>query len=596
MKNITNKILGLMLLGLPLAAMTSCSDSYMEDINTDSTKSDKIDPNAQLTTGLLQVYGDFGLMDCVRCYITGFTQHLAGGWNVSNYAGAVHAEDDMSSSVWNKLYNVGLKNVVDGIYNSEDKPNLNAALRIQRVYMMSILTDLHGDIPCSEAELGYIKGISNPKYDKQEDVYNWMFEELDACINQLGTGDDIITGDVTTLAGDPAQWKKYANSLRMRFAMRISDVDPAKAKAEFEKSLSADCGYVESVDNDVRVKYIDGPFTLYDGARDLDFRVNAFAEMLYGQDQTSPTMICATLYEMFRETNDPRLMRICRHYNNVKRASDKADELWNLDYTTEVMQFIADKPLDAGFSYACVPGAAWYSAPIAIGNPTWNTKWVEIQDADIETYIPDLWKKIQSDPNGGFNKNNNQNRMLRPQMSIKLLKGNTPGIIITSSEVEFLLAEAALKGWNVSGSASDHYTIGVINAMQMLNTNYEIETISAGEIGSYLASNALSSDPEKAKEQINTQAWILHLTNPFEAWANMRRSDYPYIIDRNRYDNSKDFISDSENLTTPTRLMYPRLESKYNKASYDEAIQRLGGTDDWHKRLWWDVYENTHLK
>ena len=42
------------------AALTSCSDSYMEDLNTDDTKTTSIDPNAQLTTSLLQTYGDFG--------------------------------------------------------------------------------------------------------------------------------------------------------------------------------------------------------------------------------------------------------------------------------------------------------------------------------------------------------------------------------------------------------------------------------------------------------------------------------------------------------------------------------------------------------
>lgn len=596
MKKITNKILGIALLGLPLAAMTACSDSFMEEVNTDETKSEKIDPNAQLTTSLLQPFGDFGLMDCVRCYITGFTQHLAGGWNVSNYAGAVHADDDMSSSVWNKLYNVGIKNAVDGIYNSQDRPNVNAALRIQRVYMMSILTDLHGDIPCKEAGLGYIKGISNPKYDTQESIYTWMFQELQECIDQLGAGSDIITGDVTSFRGDVNKWKRLANSLRMRFAMRISDVNPTMAREEFEKSVNAGCGYIESSEYDALVKYIDGPFTLYDGARALDFRVNAFAEMMYGQDQTSPTMICATFYELMRAQQDPRLTRICRHYNNVKRASDKADEMWNLDYTDEVNVFIEDHPLDPGFSYACVPGAAWYSAPESKGNPTWLSKWVSMEDADIENYVPDLWKKIQQDPNGGFNKNNNQNRMLRPQMSIKLLKGNTPGVMMTSAEVHFLLAEAALKGWKVPEDAKAHYNKGVEMAMKMLNANYEIPTITDDEIEAYKAHNALSSDAEKAKEQINTEAWILHFTNPYEAWANMRRSDYPYIIDRNQYDLSKDFISDTENLTTPTRLMYPRLESKYNKHSYDEAIERLGGEDDWHKRLWWDVHENTHLK
>ena len=84
------------------AALTSCSDSYMEELNTDETKASSIAPSAQLTTALLQTYGDFGLMDTYRSYITGFTQHFAGGWNVTNYAGSVHAQDGQTRLVWDQ--------------------------------------------------------------------------------------------------------------------------------------------------------------------------------------------------------------------------------------------------------------------------------------------------------------------------------------------------------------------------------------------------------------------------------------------------------------------------------------------------------------
>lgn len=165
---------------LPLACgvMTSCSDDHMASVNTDDSKSETIDPNNQLTTALLQTYGDFSLMDTYRSYITGFTQHFAGAWNVTNYAGSVHANDDQSRLLWDRYYSVAIKNLVDAINaTQEGQPALNAALRIHRVYLMSVLTDTYGDIPCSEAGLGYIKGISNPVYDKQEDIYNAFFTE-----------------------------------------------------------------------------------------------------------------------------------------------------------------------------------------------------------------------------------------------------------------------------------------------------------------------------------------------------------------------------------------------------------------------------------
>ena len=118
----------------------------------------------------------------------------------------------MTRRVWDRYYEIGIKNLVDAIHNSADKANLNAALRIHRVYLTAVLADTYGDVPCSEAGLGYISGISAPKYDTVEELYSWFFEELDSCEKQLGTGTDRISGDVTSMRGDVAQWKKYANS------------------------------------------------------------------------------------------------------------------------------------------------------------------------------------------------------------------------------------------------------------------------------------------------------------------------------------------------------------------------------------------------
>lgn len=125
--------------------------------------------------------------------------------------------------------------------------------------------------------------ISNPKYDTVEDLYGWFFTELDACEQQLGTGTDHISGDVTSMGGDVAKWKKYANSLRMRYAMRISDVNPSKGQEEFEKAMNHADGYIASAADDAYIKYADSPYTYYDGANDYDFRTNALGEILYGR-------------------------------------------------------------------------------------------------------------------------------------------------------------------------------------------------------------------------------------------------------------------------------------------------------------------------
>lgn len=547
-------------------AMTSCSDDTLSNINTDKTKVSNLDPNAQLTTALLQTYGDFSLMDTYRNYITGFTQHFAGGWNVTNYAGSNFAEDDISRRIWDRYYEISIKNLVDAIHQSEDKPNLNAALRIHRVYLTAVLADIYGDVPASEAGLGYIAGISTPKYDTVEELYNWFFEELTACEALLGTGTDNISGDVTSMGGDVAQWKKYANALRMRYAMRISDVNPQKAQDEFEKAVAA--GAISSAADDAYIKYADSPYTYYDGANDYDFRTNALSEILYGQDATSPTFVSSTLFYQLQRTADPRLYRICRHYYNIKRSQVKPDKEENIDLTDEVLAYF--ERTQTG-EEPCNPGAAWYS------------DWMNVP---ATSELPTLQKKADMDANT-YDNSDFRARAMRPQLNIDFEMPNTPGYLMSYAEVEFLLAEAKTKGWNVSGDAESHYEAGVRASMQLLNNHYLTSNkISDDEINAFIAHNPLGDNP---KETINTQAWILHMMNPSEAWANMRRSDYPAILDRTRLGIfTNGFTYTDADLSMPNRLRYPELEAQYNSANYKAAIERMGGTDNWHSKLYWD--------
>ena len=560
------------------AAFTACSDSYMEGLNEDDTKTTSIDPNAQLTTCLLQTYGDFGMMDTYRSYITGFTQHFAGGWNVSNYAGSVHANDDQMRLIWDQYYGIAIKNLRDAIAHSEDKPNLNAVLRIHKVYLMSVLTDTYGDVPCLSVNNSLEESVSTPKYDKQEDIYNFFFDELKACVAQLGTGNDNITGDVTNYGGDIDKWKKYANSLRLRFAMRISDVNPAKAQSEFEAAAKDAAGYITVAEDDAFIKYTNGPFTLYDGARDYDFRVNALGEILYGQDPTSPTFVCSTLFDYMKDNNDPRLYSISRHYNNVKRSELKPDKEGNVDLTTEVIAYLKMQGQEEA---PCKPGAAW-----------WNN-WIS-GPSNLDD-VPTLARLVKMYPEVGYDKNNFPARMMRPALSIDFCQPDRPGILFTSAEADFLLAEAITKGWNVSGTANDLFKDGIKASMQLLNKHYltDESIIAQADIDTYVT-NIMATSPlataASAREAINLQAWILHMMNPAEAWANLRRADYPVLIDRTKLDKfTSDFTYDDDNLQTPVRLCYPILEKKYNGDNYQEALSRMGGKDNWHKRLWWDV-------
>jgi hypothetical protein len=270
------------------------------------------------------------------------------------------------------------------------------------------------------------------------------------------------------------------------------------------------------------------------------------------------------------KTGDPRMYRICRHYVNPKRSEIKPDREGNHDLTDDVIAYFKRNNMKEP---ACNPGAAWY------------TDWV---NAPSLSEIPTLAKLVEQDPEAGYNTGNFDVRMLRPALNIDFEMPDRPGFLITSAEVNFLKAEAKTKGWAVAGSAEALYEQGVKESMEILNDYYltNSEKISDEEINTFIAANPLGSNP---KETINTQAWILHMMNPSEAWANLRRSDYPVMQNRANFKTHDGFTYDDADLSTPTRLKYPMLEGKYNTVNYNEAIQRLGGADNWHKRMWWDA-------
>ena len=205
---------------------------------------------------------------------------------------------------------------------------------------------------------------------------------------------------------------------------------------------------------------------------------------------------------------------------------------------------------------------------------------------------------MQNYPEAGFDGSNFPARMMRPFLNIDFEMPDRPGTLINYAEVEFLLAEAKLKGWNVPGTVEDHYRNGVRASMKWLNDHYLDASliISDAEIDAYIdAQVAAGVLTNNAKEAINTQAWILHMMNPNEAWANLRRADYPFIADRTKLPKFESDFTYGNDLRTPNRLAYPKDEEEYNLKNLQAAIDRMGSLndkgktfDDWHHRLWWD--------
>lgn len=537
----------------------SCSDEYMENMNTDPSKAATIDPNAQLTTAQLQTYGDLSMMEIYRNYHYAFTQQLMGCWNTTNYGGRHTLDNNEMSRIWTSFYTQSLKNIIDAQYRTAEdaeKVNINSVLRIYRVYLMSIITDTYGDAPFSEAGLGFLEGKFNPKYDKQEDIYNAFFLELEDAVNKIDPTKDKVTGDLI-YAGDVTKWQQLANSLRLRFAMRISNVNPTKAQTEFENALAANGGVITDASSDALIKYMTIAFSFGQEAYS-DYRGNSLSQLLFGNDPANnPSYLCSTFFNQLRQSGDPRTFKISRCYYDGLMSATSPDN--RVDITQEMIEKGIDfSPRNPG-AYSWEPWPTGYDSDIC---------------AELAVNNPSVTATMA--------------REVEPKLANNFLKSDNPGVVMTSAEVKFLMAEATVKKWNVgSVSAEDLYKQGVRAAMDFLTDNYGCTATTDAEFDAFIQNKGTFGHTDNQKlEAINTQAWILHFTNPAECWANVRRSGYPKLKSPAEYGFGQYLTGGTE---IPVRLCYPVLESSYNKKSYNEAIERMGGTDNWHSLLWWDT-------
>ena len=537
----------------------SCSDEYMENMNTDPSKAATIDPNAQLTTAQLQTYGDLSMMEIYRNYHYAFTQQLMGCWNTTNYGGRHTLDNNEMSRIWTSFYTQSLKNIIDAQYRTAEdaeKVNINSVLRIYRVYLMSIITDTYGDAPFSEAGLGFLEGKFNPKYDKQEDIYNSFFLELEDAVNKIDPAKDKVTGDLI-YAGDVTKWQQLANSLRLRFAMRISNVNPTKAQTEFENALAANGGVITDASSDALIKYMTIAFSFGQEAYS-DYRGNSLSQLLFGNDPANnPSYLCSTFFNQLYNSGDPRTFKISRCYYDGLMSATSPDN--RIDITQEMIEKgIAFSPRDPG-AYSWEPWPTGYDSDIC---------------AELAVNNPSVTATMA--------------REVEPKLANNFLKSDNPGVVMTSAEVKFLMAEATVKKWNVgSALAEDLYKQGVRAAMDFLTDNYGCTATTDAEFDAFIQNKGTFGHTDNQKlEAINTQAWILHFTNPAECWANVRRSGYPKLKSPAEYGFGQYLTGGTE---IPVRLCYPVLESSYNKKSYNEAIERMGGTDNWHSLLWWDT-------
>ncbi len=140
------------------------------------------------------------------------------------------------NNTWKSFYNDGLVNfqriiTLSGPKGKTSNTNYEGTAMVMRSWTFSLLTDLYGAIPYSEALKGTDEApIYTPSYDSQDKVYAGILVDLKAANDKLVIGGPAISGDII-YSGNILKWKKFANSLRLRLANRIAAKKPAEAKA-----------------------------------------------------------------------------------------------------------------------------------------------------------------------------------------------------------------------------------------------------------------------------------------------------------------------------------------------------------------------------
>jgi hypothetical protein len=170
--------------------------------------------------------------------------------------------------------------------------------------------------------------------------------------------------------------------------------------------------------------------------------------------------------------------------------------------------------------------------------------------------------------------------------TLTMARWDAPSILLSTAEVKFLLAEAAIRGWAGAGNAATLYNEGVTAAMDMMNLQIpagsSVAVITPLEITAYLTAHpflAAGSNAQKL-EQVHTQMWVALFFNAIEAFANWRRTGYPVLTPVN-------YPGNITNGTIPRRLRYPEGEAVNNSANYAAAISQQG-SDEFTTRVWWD--------
>lgn len=189
-------------------------------------------------------------------------------------------EPSSTTNAWQELYAGALpdlQKIIDKAGTAENTRNYTAIAKILQGYTYQLLTDNFNDIPFSEALKGEASGITSPKYDKQEDVYNGI-------INLVKEGRDLISyegahpgSDDIIYNGNMVLWAKFANTLLLRMYLRLAYRNPGMAQAGIAALQTDGNGFITSTSETAQIVYSSNPGNtnpLYSEMANLNFTQN----------------------------------------------------------------------------------------------------------------------------------------------------------------------------------------------------------------------------------------------------------------------------------------------------------------------------------
>lgn len=227
---------------------SSCTDSF-EEVNTDPDS-----PTDVPTTNLLAYslyYTSYRLYD--RWFAMDEPMTFCGYASKMTYIdeSRYNFRTGVQDTNWEYLYRI-LNNLKDiekrATFN--ETPNMLNVSKVMQVHLMQVATDRWRDVPYTDAAK-MTDGVLQPKYDKQEDIYPGLLATLKEAADGFADGgsDDLGEGDLL-FGGDIEKWQRYCNSMRLRLAMRISEVSPALAKETVEEVMGNPTKYPIMESND----------------------------------------------------------------------------------------------------------------------------------------------------------------------------------------------------------------------------------------------------------------------------------------------------------------------------------------------------------